>query len=157
MTNGCIAAGERYLHINANGDAEPCVFAHFAMDNIKEKSLAEVLDSPLFKKIREMRPYCHNPNRPCMLIDVPRVSRKAFKLPGVYPTHPGAETLFNDLAPALDEYSEGYGKLADVALEKKPHKPVTKTEYFTKKDRSNKLGIIRRRLTRRPRVTISGD
>jgi len=157
LTNGCIAAGERYLHINANGDAEPCVFAHFAMDNIKEKSLAEVLDSPLFKKIREMRPYCHNPNRPCMLIDVPNVSRKAFNLPGVYPTHPGAETLFNDLAPALDEYSEEYGKLADIAFKQNPHKPITKTKYFTKNENSKKLGLIRRRLTRRPRVTISGD
>lgn len=157
LTNGCISGGERYLHINANGDAEPCVFAHFAMDNIKEKSLAEILDSPLFKKIREMRPYCHNPNRPCMLIDSPSVSRSAFSMPGVYATHPGAETLFNDLAPALDKYSEEYGKLADIALEKHPHKPVTKTEYFTKEKTVREPGVIRRTLQRKSRVTINGD
>jgi MoaA/NifB/PqqE/SkfB family radical SAM enzyme len=157
LTNGCIAAGERYLHINANGDAEPCVFAHFAMDNIKEKSLAEVLDSPLFKKIRSMRPYCHNPNRPCMLIDVPEVSRKAFNTPGVYATHPGAETLFNELAPDIDKYSAEYAKLADEALKIHPHKPVTKTKYCTKDDTVKKSGIIRRSLSRKSRVTISGD
>ena len=26
---GCIAGGRRYLHINANGDVDPCVFIHF--------------------------------------------------------------------------------------------------------------------------------
>jgi MoaA/NifB/PqqE/SkfB family radical SAM enzyme len=157
LTNGCIAAGERYLHINSNGDAEPCVFAHFAMDNIKEKSLAEVLDSPLFRKIREMRPYCHNPNRPCMLIDVPKVSRQAFNIAGVYPTHPGAETLFNELAPELDKYSQEYGKLADAALEKHPHRLIHKTEYMTPEKIEKKPGIIRRRLHRRSKIAISGE
>ena len=128
LSNGCISGGERYFHINANGDVEPCVFAHFAMDNIKGKSLAEVLNSPLFKKIRNMRPYCTNPNRPCMLIDVPEVSRTAFCMPGVYPTHAGAETLYTDLADAMDEYAAAYGKLADEAWAKHPVRPVRKIE-----------------------------
>ena len=33
---GCIAGGRRYLHINANGDVDPCVFIHFSNANIKE-------------------------------------------------------------------------------------------------------------------------
>ncbi len=128
MTNGCISGGERYFHINANGDVEPRVFAHFAMDNIEDKSLAEVLNSPLFRKIRNMRPYCLNPNRPCMLIDVPQVSREAFCMPGVYPTHPGAGTLFTELSPAMDEYAEEYGKVADKAWAEHPMRPVRKIE-----------------------------
>lgn len=157
LTNGCISGGERYLHINANGDVEPCVFAHFAMDNIKESSLAEALNSPLFRKIREMRPYCTNPNRPCMLIDNPEVSRRAFSMPGVYPTHPGAETLFTNLAPALDEYSKDYAKLADAALEKHPHKPVRKVEDPKPKKITKGPGVIRRRLHRITKVAINGD
>jgi len=39
LVNGCMAGGKNYLHINVNGDVEPCVFVHFAADNIKEKSL----------------------------------------------------------------------------------------------------------------------
>ncbi|GAG96337.1 unnamed protein product, partial [marine sediment metagenome] len=39
LVNGCMAGGKNYLHINVNGDVEPCVFVHFAVDNIKEKSL----------------------------------------------------------------------------------------------------------------------
>ena len=33
---GCIAGGRNYFHINANGDAEPCVFIHYSSANIKE-------------------------------------------------------------------------------------------------------------------------
>jgi MoaA/NifB/PqqE/SkfB family radical SAM enzyme len=43
---GCIAAGRRYFHINANGDVEPCVYTHVAMHNIRDVSLAEALDKP---------------------------------------------------------------------------------------------------------------
>lgn len=139
MTNGCICAAERYFHINANGDVEPCVFAHFAADNIKNKPLAEALNSPLFRRIRSMRPYDPNPYRPCMLIDVPQVSRMAFCMPGVYPTHPGAETLFTDLAPAMDEYSAEYGKLADKAWAEHPLRPVRKTEVEPQVEKSKSV------------------
>jgi len=132
MTNGCISGGERYFHINANGDVEPCVFAHFAVDNIKDKSLPDALNSPLFREIRNMRPYCSNPYRPCMLIDVPQVSRAAFCMPGVYPTHPGAETLFTDLSSAMDEYAAEYGKLADKAWAEHPIRSVQKIEVHTR-------------------------
>ena len=32
---GCIAGGRHYLHINANGDVEPCAFVHYSNVNIK--------------------------------------------------------------------------------------------------------------------------
>jgi MoaA/NifB/PqqE/SkfB family radical SAM enzyme len=149
MTNGCISGGERYFHINANGDVEPCVFAHFAVDNIKSKSLPEVLNSHLFRKIRDMRPYCGNPYRPCMLIDVPEVSRTAFNMPGVYPTHPGAETLFTDLASAMDEYAAGYGELADKAWTEHPFRPVRKIEVQPQEKETSGVGKVE--------MAISGD
>ena len=37
---GCIAGGRRYFHINANGDADPCVFIHYSDSNIREKIAA---------------------------------------------------------------------------------------------------------------------
>lgn len=40
---GCIAGGRRYLHINAKGDVEPCVFIHYSNANIHEVSLLEAL------------------------------------------------------------------------------------------------------------------
>ena len=142
MTNGCISGGERYFHINADGDVEPCVFAHFAMDNIKNKSLPEVLNSPLFRKIRNMRPYCQNPYRPCMLIDEPEVSRAAFCMPGVYATHPGAETLYTDLASAMDEYAGEHAKLADKAWAEHPIRPVRKIEAQPAKKKAGKVSKV---------------
>lgn len=34
---GCIAGGRNYLHINPNGDVEPCAFIHYSDSNIREK------------------------------------------------------------------------------------------------------------------------
>lgn len=43
---GCIAGGRRYLHINARGDVEPCVFIHYSNVNIRDCTLLEALKSP---------------------------------------------------------------------------------------------------------------
>jgi MoaA/NifB/PqqE/SkfB family radical SAM enzyme len=117
LTNGCMAGGRMYFHINAQGDVEPCVFCHFAYDNIKGKSLLEVLDSPLFREIRSHQPYLENLLRPCMLIDQPEIGRKMAMRPGVYFTHPGAEIFFNDLSPSIDQYAKEYGVIADRVWE----------------------------------------
>ena len=55
--NGCIAGGRDYLHINANGDIEPCAFIHYADSNIKEKTLLEAYQSPLFMQYRRNQPF----------------------------------------------------------------------------------------------------
>jgi hypothetical protein len=48
-----LAGGRRYLHINNSGDVEPCAFCQLSTDNIKDKSLLEVLrSSPLLAAIR---------------------------------------------------------------------------------------------------------
>lgn len=117
LTNGCIAGGKKYLHITASGDVEPCVFCHFAEDNIKEKTLLEVLNSRLFREIRFRQPFTDNPFRPCMLIDEPAQGRDLALNYARRFTHPGAETLFTDLAEQIDHYSSQYKPLADAAWE----------------------------------------
>ncbi len=103
---GCIAGGRSYLHINSNGDVEPCIFTHFAVDNIKDKSLREVLMSPFFKGIRKRQPFGDNLLLPCQLIDHPQEFREIFQEFHPYPTHPGADSLVTGLNDELDEYSE---------------------------------------------------
>jgi len=66
---GCIAGGRRYLHINANGDIEPCAFIHYSDSNIHNKTLLEALKSPLFMKYHENQPFNENHLRPCPLLD----------------------------------------------------------------------------------------
>ena len=68
---GCIAGGRYYFHINANGDAEPCAFIHYSDSNIHEKSLVEILSSPLFSTYRKNQPFNCNHLRPCPLLDNP--------------------------------------------------------------------------------------
>jgi len=110
---GCIAGGRRYFHINANGDVEPCVYTHVAMHNIKDVSLAEALNSPLFRAIRKRQP--HNPNhlRPCMIIDNPHVYREVIEEVKPYFTHPGAEEVVTKLKDEMDAYASRFGKFAD--------------------------------------------
>ncbi|MFO7928262.1 MAG: radical SAM protein [Candidatus Humimicrobiaceae bacterium] len=117
LVNGCMAGGKNYLHINVNGDVEPCVFVHFAADNIKEKSLEEVLTSDFFMAFRKRQPYTENHLRPCSIIDTPQVLRDVVVEGGAYATHDGAETIITDLAKEMDKYSEDYKKIADKAWE----------------------------------------
>jgi len=116
LVGGCIA-GDRYLHINNRGDVEPCVFVPFAVDNIKEKSLTEILHSEFFQAIRRRQPYSSNYYRPCMVIDHPHVLRAVIDEAGAKATHPGAGHLLGELAEDLDRYAAAYGKMADALWE----------------------------------------
>lgn len=69
--NGCIAGGRNYLHINANGDIEPCAFIHYSDSNIKEKTLLEAYKSLLFMQYHYNQPLNDNHLRPCPLLDNP--------------------------------------------------------------------------------------
>jgi MoaA/NifB/PqqE/SkfB family radical SAM enzyme len=68
---GCIAGGRCYLHINANGDVEPCAFIHYSDSNIHETTLLGALQSPLFAQYRDNQPFNENHLRPCPLLDNP--------------------------------------------------------------------------------------
>jgi len=114
MVGGCLAGGRTYLHINSNGEVEPCVFTHFAVDNIWEKPLREILSSPFFMEIRKRQPYDGNLLRPCMIIDVPDVLRDVVNICGAHPTHKGADAIVNDLADSINVYAKEYRELADA-------------------------------------------
>ncbi|MEI6214148.1 MAG: radical SAM protein [Desulfuromonadales bacterium] len=117
MVSGCLAGGRKYFHVNANGDIEPCVFCHYAVDNIRRTTIREALASPLFRKIRQKQGEHDNLLRPCMLIDHPDVGRELFASEGAYPTHEGAEEIFTGLADQMDSYSHEYAVIADEAWE----------------------------------------
>ena len=110
---GCIAGGRRYFHINANGDVEPCVYTHVAMDNIKNVSLAEALNSPLFRAIRQRQPHNENHLRPCMIIDNPERFREIIKETKPYFTHPGAEEIVTTMKEQMDAYAARFAVYVD--------------------------------------------
>jgi MoaA/NifB/PqqE/SkfB family radical SAM enzyme len=119
LTQGCIAGGRKYFHVNARGDVEPCVFCHFASDNVKEKSLVEALNSPLFREFRSRQPFSENLFRNCPLIDHPEQGKEIALKFARYFTHEGAEEFFTELFPAIDAYSKAYGEIAEVTWKEK--------------------------------------
>ena len=71
FVGGCIAGGRRYLHINAKGDVEPCVFIHYSNANIHDCSLLDALKSPLFQAYHDNQPFNDNMLRPCPMLENP--------------------------------------------------------------------------------------
>lgn len=83
---GCVAGGRCYLHINANGDYEPCAFVHYSDSNIREKTLLEALRSPLFMAYHDGQPWNENHLRPCPLLDNPEKLAEAVDKSGAHST-----------------------------------------------------------------------
>lgn len=83
---GCIAGGRHYFHINSNGDCEPCAFVHYSNVNIKEHSVLDALQSPLFKAYKERQPFNNNMLRPCPVLDNPGAIIKMVNDTGAYST-----------------------------------------------------------------------
>jgi MoaA/NifB/PqqE/SkfB family radical SAM enzyme len=50
---GCLAAGRGFVHISAQGDVEPCVFAPYSDTNLRDSSLKDALLSPFLTTVRE--------------------------------------------------------------------------------------------------------
>ncbi|MHB1546004.1 MAG: radical SAM protein [bacterium] len=113
LSHGCLSGGRVYLHINANGGVEPCVFAQFAADNIFDKSMEEILSSTYFKSIRKEQMGVKNRLRPCMIIDHPKILRKVVAEGGAKATQEGGDSIITELQDKMDEYSQNYGKIAD--------------------------------------------
>jgi len=113
--DGCMAGGRRYWHVIYNGLVEPCVFVPFAVDNIKDKSIADIARSPFFRAIRELQPYEDDDLlRPCMIIDHPEILRNLVKEYGAEPCHPGLEAMLQgEVAEGLDEYAAKLKEIYD--------------------------------------------
>jgi MoaA/NifB/PqqE/SkfB family radical SAM enzyme len=50
---GCLSAGRGFVHINAEGQVEPCPFAPFAETSVCDAALKDALQSDFLKRIRE--------------------------------------------------------------------------------------------------------
>jgi MoaA/NifB/PqqE/SkfB family radical SAM enzyme len=52
-SGGCVAAGRGFFHINSHGGAEPCPFSPYSDINVRDSSLKDAMNSPLFIKLRD--------------------------------------------------------------------------------------------------------
>lgn len=118
LSHGCLSGGRVYLHVNANGGVEPCVFAQFAADNIFEKPMEDILNSMYFKSIRKEQNGVKNRLRPCMIIDHPKILRKVVAEGNAVATQEGGESIITALKDEMDNYSKSYAAIADEVWEK---------------------------------------
>jgi MoaA/NifB/PqqE/SkfB family radical SAM enzyme len=79
----CQAAGSGMMHINADGNVEPCPFSHYAVDNVTQKPLSEILGGEFFTRIRQDICTLPNPSKSCLLSQhEPAVAELAQRLGG---------------------------------------------------------------------------
>ena len=117
--DGCIAAGRRYLHINANGDVDPCVFIHYSDSNIREKSLLDTLQSPLFMAYYEGQPFNENMLRPCPMLENPEILREIVARTGAHSTDLESLESADHLCSKCDQYAKNWAPVADALWQNK--------------------------------------
>ena len=113
FVGGCVAGGRRYLHINANGDADPCVFIHYSDANIREKTLLEVLRSPLFQAYHDGQPFNDNHLRPCPMLENPEKLREIVAKSGARSTDMQSPESAEHLCSKCDAYANCWKDSAD--------------------------------------------
>ncbi len=67
FSGGCLAAGRGFFHINPTGGAEPCPFSPVSDTSLKQVSLLDALDSPLFSRLRSSELLNSHHNGACAL------------------------------------------------------------------------------------------
>ena len=115
---GCIAGGRRYLHINANGDVDPCVFIHYSDSNIREASLLDALRSPLFMAYHDGQPFNENMLRPCPMLENPEKLRKMVADTGASSTDPLSPESADHLCAKCDHYAACWAPAAEALWER---------------------------------------
>lgn len=110
---GCIAGGRRYFHINANGDADPCVFIHYSNANIREQSLLEILQSPIFKAYHDEQPFNENHLRPCPMLENPECLEAMVAETGAHSTDLTCPESAKHLCDKCKPYAENWVETAE--------------------------------------------
>ena len=113
FVGGCIAGGRRYLHINAAGDVEPCVFAHYANANIRESSLLDALKSPLFMAYHDGQPFNDNLLRPCPILENRNMLAEMVERTGAHSTDLQAKESARDLCAKCSRSIEEWAPVAE--------------------------------------------
>ena len=145
---GCIAGGRRYLHINAAGDVEPCVFIHYSNANIHDVSLLDALRSPIFMKYYEGQPFNDNYLKPCPMLENPDILPKMVKDSGAHSTDLIEQESPEELRSKTIDAAAAWSPIADRLWDDrtdpmydKRHKDKTQGMSATDMHKFKELGI----------------
>lgn len=129
FVGGCIAGGRNYFHINANGDAEPCVFIHYSNANIRTSNLLEILHQPLFMAYYENQPFNKNHLRPCPMLENPEILQKMVEKTGARSTDLQSPESAEHLCRKCEPYAEQWKPCADKLWAETKVKPSSYDNY----------------------------
>lgn len=129
FVGGCIAGGRNYFHINANGDAEPCVFIHYSGANIRTNTLLEILNQPLFMAYRKNQPFNKNHLRPCPMLENPEILQKMVKETGAKSTDLQSPETAEHLCSKCVPYVNAWKLYADKIWSETPVKKSSYENY----------------------------
>ena len=129
FVGGCIAGGRNYFHINANGDAEPCVFIHYSDANIRTHSLLEILQNPLFMAYHNNQPFNKNHLRPCPMLENPEILQRLVKETGAKSTDLQSPESAEHLCHKCEEYARMWKPCAEKLWEETNVKPKAYENY----------------------------
>ena len=137
FVGGCIAGGYRYLHINANGDVDPCVFVHYSDSNIREKSLLDALRSPMMMAYHKRQPFNENMLRPCPMLENPRKLREMVAEAHAKSTDLQSPESVEHLCAKCDLYAEIWKPEAERLWN--PHQPGCGTEQNVQMEKCEQM------------------
>ena len=134
FVGGCIAGGRNYFHINANGDAEPCVFIHYSGANIRTHSLLEILKQPLFMAYHNNQPFNENHLRPCPMLENPEILQRLVNEKGAKSTDLQSPETVEHLCTKCEEYARNWKPHADKVWAETKVTPKS-YENYAKRDK----------------------
>ena len=129
FVGGCIAGGRNYFHINANGDAEPCVFIHYSGANIRTHSMLEILKQPLFMAYHNNQPFNENHLRPCPMLENPEILQRMVKETGAKSTDVQSPESAEHLCAKCEEYAKRWTPCAEKLWAETEKKPKAYSNY----------------------------
>lgn len=134
FVGGCIAGGRNYFHINANGDAEPCVFIHYSGANIRTHSLLEILKQPLFMAYHNNQPFNENHLRPCPMLENPEILQRLVNETEAKSTDLQSPETVEQLCTKCEEYARNWKPHADKVWAETKVTPKS-YENYAKRDK----------------------
>lgn len=136
FVGGCIAGGRNYFHINSAGDAEPCVFIHYSDSNIREKSILEILQSPLFMEYRKGQPFNQNHLRPCPMLENPELLEKMVHKTNAHSTDLESPEAVEHLCAKCSVYAADWTPEAEEMWSHRKHHEAGYENYASEYEKS---------------------
>ena len=87
---------------------DPCVFIHYSDSNIREKTLLECLQSPIFMAYHDGQPFNKNMLRPCPMLENPQLLREMVHKTGAHSTDLQSPESVDHLCDKCITYAENW-------------------------------------------------